>query len=169
MTQGSTAGQIYLVRHADAGDRSVFDQPDYVRPLTPKGEWQAAKIAEYLSPAAPRRIVSSRAVRCVSTVTPLARMLSIEVEELDVLFEGSDPKVAFSDLVNLYVAANGALVACSHGDVIPGIVELLVDHGVPHGEIIKIKKGAMVELTLAGIEVTQMRFVQRPRSNQEQP
>lgn len=169
MAEGSPLGEIVLVRHADAGDRNLFDGPDYLRPLTPKGEWQAVKIAEYLATLAPGRIVSSRATRCLSTVVPIARTWSLEIEEIDALFEGSDPRTAFRELRELHIETLGTLVACSHGDIIPGIVELLVDSGVPHAAIPKIKKGAIVELTLGGEQVTQMRFIESPRNHGEQP
>ena len=154
---------IVLVRHADAGDRNSFAGDDYLRSLTPKGEWQAQTIATWLSRYHPARVVSSRAKRCVLTVAPLASVAHLEVEELDELSEGSDPRAALKRLLELCSGLGGTLVACSHGDVIPGIVELLAERGVPHGDIPKIKKGAAVLLTVTSGEVVAMEFVDAPR------
>lgn len=154
---------LALVRHADAGDRSQFAAEDYLRPLTPQGEWQSQTIATWLSRHHPRRILSSRAKRCVGTVAPLAAVLHLEVEELEELFEGGDPKAALSCLLVITRDLEGTLVACSHGDVINGIVEALVDRGVPYGEIPKIRKGSAVLLSVQDIEVVAMDFVEAPR------
>ena len=151
-----------LVRHADAGDRSSYDRPDHLRPLSHKGELQAEKIAERLVGIAPSHIVSSHAIRCIATVEPLARRLALEIEELEALVEGSDPKSALSELLDRQSVHGGVLVACSHGDVIPGIVELLVDAGVVHDRVSKIKKGSTVELTLENDQVVNMKFLPPP-------
>lgn len=156
-------GRIILVRHADAGDRTVFDRPDYLRPLTKKGEQQAREIASMLATYSPRKIVSSRATRCRSTVEPIAQKLGRDIEEIDELFEGSDPRESWSELLDLVVGERGTVVACSHGDVIPGIVELLGDAGAAHSKFPKIKKGAMVVIELSGDLVTGMNFVSAPQ------
>ncbi len=160
----ASSDRIILVRHADAGDRGVYEQPDYLRPLTAKGEQQALAIAEILLAYDPRQIVSSRAKRCLSTVAPLAERLSLEIEEVDELFEGSDPRESWSELLDLVAEGNGTLVACSHGDVIPGIIELLSDGSAPHSKYPKIKKGSMV--VLSGVEQSppDMRFLPAPRA-----
>jgi len=160
----STFDRIILVRHADAGDRSVYEQPDFLRPLTEKGEKQALAIAEILRGYGPKRIVSSKATRCLSTVAPLAQQLSLEIEEVDELFEGSDPRESWSELLDLVAEGNGTLIACSHGDVIPGIIELLSDGSAPHSKYPKIKKGSMVVLSRVEQSVPEMLFLPAPRA-----
>ncbi|HUY06281.1 MAG TPA: phosphoglycerate mutase family protein [Acidimicrobiales bacterium] len=158
-----SSGRIILVRHADAGDRTVFERPDYLRPLTEKGIHQAREIAEILGTYDPSRIVSSKAVRCLATVAPLAERLALEIEQVDELFEGSDPRESWSELLDLVAERDGTLVACSHGDVIPGIIELLSDCSAPHSKFPKIKKGSMVVLDLGGAPDPEMHFVPAPR------
>lgn len=157
------ADRIILVRHADAGDRDTYDQPDYLRPLSARGEQQSREIAGVLLSYVPNQIVSSRATRCRATVAPLAEQLGIEVAAVDELFEGSDPREAWSELLDLVAEQGGTLVACSHGDVIPGIIELLGDQGAAHSKYPKIKKGSMVVLGLSGSSTPEMRFLPAPR------
>ena len=159
--------RIILVRHADAGDRNAYEAPDYLRPLTERGEQQALEIAEILGSYDPKQIVSSKATRCLSTVAPLAQHLALEIEEVDELFEGSDPREAWSELLDLVAERDGTLVACSHGDVIPGIIELLSDGTAPHSKYPKIKKGSMVVLSLKRAPIPEMLFIPAPRARHQ--
>lgn len=118
---------LYVVRHAHAGQRSEWIGDDRLRPLTERGETQSQGIATLLSSCAPRRLISSPARRCVQTIAPLAEELGIEVVEDDRLFEGA----AVGEIRSLLddVAAEDA-VLCSHGDVIPVLLDLLVEAGL---------------------------------------
>ncbi len=118
----------YLVRHAHAGDRSAWRGDDAQRPLSEKGRRQAAGIAALLTAPPPRRVLSSPSLRCVQTVEPLARALGVEVETDERLLEGADPR----DSLSLIEAAleRGPLAACTHGDVVPGVLDLLRSDGV---------------------------------------
>src|SRR5581483_3513532 len=82
------AGVILLVRHAVAVSRKSWPGDDNLRPLTRRGEQQAAGLVELLSPYPADRILSSPAVRCVATVTPLAEARSLKVETAGALREG---------------------------------------------------------------------------------
>ena len=65
-------GPIYLVRHAKAGHRERWTDDDEVRPLTKKGWRQAKALVELFDTQPFARLVSSRYVRCVQTLEPLA-------------------------------------------------------------------------------------------------
>lgn len=122
----ATTGLLFLIRHANAGDRALWNGPDHLRPLSNKGLRQAEALAEILAAHGVDRIVSSPFVRCMQTVEPLARALGVEVETLDGLAEGSG-----SHAVPLFEAAAGAnLAVCSHGDVIPACLDLLQRRGM---------------------------------------
>ena len=113
---------VYLVRHATAGDRTEWDGPDELRPLTNRGRRQADWLAEQLGGEPVKRIVSSPAVRCVETVQPLAARLGLVVETSPVLAEGAP----FDGVVGLLgEAAADHAVLCSHGDVIPDALDAL--------------------------------------------
>lgn len=118
---------LHVVRHAHAGQRSAWTGDDRLRPLSERGETQARGIASDLAPCAPATVLASPATRCVQTVTPLAEKLGLEVHPDDRLFEG-----AGRDEIAEVVAevADVDAVLCSHGDVIPILLGLLVDDGM---------------------------------------
>jgi 8-oxo-dGTP diphosphatase len=112
----------YLVRHAKAGHRGEWDGPDRLRPISDAGRRQADGLAELLAGCDVGRIVSSPYVRCVETVQPLADRLGLTVESHDALAEGADA----DDAVALVAAVAGVHgVLCSHGDVIPAVLDEL--------------------------------------------
>jgi hypothetical protein len=80
---------VYLVRHAVAASRRSWHDDDELRPLTAKGERQAIGLAELLHDEPIKRVLSSPALRCVQTVTPLAKKLGAPVEATDPLREGA--------------------------------------------------------------------------------
>ena len=123
---------LYLVRHAKAGSRHDFDGDDRERPLTTSGRKQAAALAERLSGASPTVIVSSPYRRCVETVEPLAVALGVHVQTDDHLAEfdhGASTHV-LAGLRGLLRRLPDRAVVCSHGDVIPALVESLADEGM---------------------------------------
>ena len=125
----SAAAVAYLVRHAHAGDRGDWRGDDSLRPLSERGRRQAEGIAALLA-APPRlhRVLSSPSLRCVQTVEPLARAHGLRVETDERLLEGADPREALALLEE--ELRSGAIAACSHGDVIPAVLDLLRGDGV---------------------------------------
>jgi len=114
---------VLLIRHAHAGSRKAWQDPDELRPLSVKGRRQGSALVELVKPWAPARILSSPTVRCVQTVEPLATALGLEIETVDELAEGADRKAV--DLVRSLAGRRVAL--CTHGDVIPNVLVALVD------------------------------------------
>ncbi|HEX7637695.1 MAG TPA: histidine phosphatase family protein [Burkholderiaceae bacterium] len=66
---------LILWRHADAGDNLGDPVADLERPLRPKGERQAQRVAAWLNQFLPdsARILSSPALRCTQTAAALGR------------------------------------------------------------------------------------------------
>ena len=126
------ARAIHLLRHADAGERADWSGPDFERPLSTFGASQAALIASELERRPVARLVSSPARRCVATLEPLAHRLERPVELAAYLAEGRDPEAVLAHLVEdaLGLAADEELAACSHGDIVPAVIEELVRCGV---------------------------------------
>jgi 8-oxo-dGTP diphosphatase len=124
--------RTYLVRHGKAGDRHRFHGEDRDRPLTANGLRQADQLAKDLGAgeAPPDRVLSSPAERCRQTVHPLATRAGHELEVVDWLDEGSDPLKALALITQL---DDEVVVACTHGDVIWGILEWLSQGGVDIG------------------------------------
>jgi len=136
---------LHLVRHADAGNRGAWVGDDFERPLDNHGQMQAEAIGAALVDRPVRRILSSPYVRCVHTVVPLGRALGLPVEASDTLAEGSYVEDAL-DLLGSLAAAEGDSVLCSHGDVIPGVLWVLGQHGLDIGDMGRCKKGSIWEL-----------------------
>jgi 8-oxo-dGTP diphosphatase len=119
---------LLVVRHADAGDRMAWRGDDRDRPLTARGEAQAAALVGLHAERPVTRVLTSPYRRCVQTVEPLASARGVEVEEVDALAEGAP-----FDLVDRLLGAaadGGGAVLCSHGDVIGAIVTALGHRGL---------------------------------------
>jgi phosphohistidine phosphatase len=73
--------QLCLLRHAHAGDRETWDEPDELRPLTEKGRRQSARLGTFLAAAgfAPDLIVASPLVRARQTAEIVADLLGLAV------------------------------------------------------------------------------------------
>ena len=75
------AVELYLVRHAHAGDPSRWTGDDARRPLSAKGRLQADRLARHLAAAQIDAdvILSSPRVRARETGDPIARALGMQV------------------------------------------------------------------------------------------
>jgi phosphohistidine phosphatase SixA len=122
--------RIHLVRHAHAGQRRS-DLHDKYRPLTPEGQVRAEALVDLFADQPVDRLLVSPATRCGQTLGPLSAARGIEVEEREPLWEGSlitDALAALED--GGRTSGVDSIVACTHGDIIPGIIDLLGDRGV---------------------------------------
>lgn len=132
---------IYLVRHAKAGDRSQWDGPDDLRPLSKAGRRQAEALIQQLADAPVERVATSPHVRCRQTVEPLAERRRLAVDLADELAEGAFVDDTFRLIAKL---ADAHSVLCTHGDVLGNVLEHLEHHGVPlGGDPVKFEKGSM--------------------------
>ena len=134
------AGIAYLIRHAKAGDRDAWEQPDALRPLSRPGERQAEAIADQFGDEPIARVLSSPAVRCIQTVRPLADRLGVALEEEELLREGGGPSGAH--LLARSADDDSAVALCSHGDVIWELLRDLEEAGVPLSRGMPAKKGS---------------------------
>jgi phosphohistidine phosphatase SixA len=139
---------VLFVRHAVAVARRSWDGDDVDRPLDQRGGGQAARLPGALGQFRVVRVLSSPAVRCVATVEPLARARGVEVEAADALFEGNGGtalQLVRSLLEPSSEAAGGdrpAVVLCSHGDVIPEVLDVLAREGADLGAEQRCQKGS---------------------------
>ena len=160
---------VHLVRHGDAVSRRVWDGPELLRPLTGAGEDQARALAARLCPrpggaSPPVRVVSSPASRCLGTVRPTAVAAGLTLDELDELGEGSDPLAALGVLVALADAlgAGQTIVACTHGDVVYGILDALAGSDVALDGPRTVPKASTWDLEVVHAAVRAARFVAPP-------
>lgn len=123
----SQTGTLYLLRHATAGERAKWQGHDENRSLTKKGWRQSEAIAASLAEAGIERILSSPYERCVQTVKPLAKMIGAPIETTPLLAEEPDLDATYA-LVDGVVGANA--VICSHGDVIPALINRMMWAGL---------------------------------------
>ena len=137
---------VFLVRHAKAGDRDAWVEDDDLRPLTRKGRMQAEGLVAMFRDHPVDHVVSSPSVRCVQTVRPLAIDRSVPIEEHTALVEGAGTEGALA----LVRSRGGAVVMCSHGDVIPAVVLALAELGVEMTDPPMWKKGSTWKLERDG-------------------
>jgi 8-oxo-dGTP diphosphatase len=150
---------VFLVRHAKAGDRSTWEGDDRQRPLTRRGHRQAEHLGDYLEPEQFEQIVTSPYVRCIETVVPLASLRSMSIEVTDALGEGASLDDAFS-LVRKH-AYKGA-VLCTHGDIVPMIIGHLKARQVEITGVIEWAKGSIWVLECEAGDVVRARYVPPP-------
>ncbi len=117
---------IYLVRHAKAGERRVWDGDDVDRPLSKTGWKQSEAIGRRLAKKGVSALYSSPYVRCMQTLEPLGKRVGLEVQPERRLFE-HEPFEPVLDLLN---EVDDGAVLCSHGDIIPAVINALVRRGM---------------------------------------
>lgn len=117
---------IYVVRHAKAGERRAWNGDDFERPLSKAGWQQAESIGKRLARHGATGAVSSPYVRCIQTLEPLAARLGIGVKPDDRLIED----VGFEGALELISDVDDGAVLCSHGDIIPAVIQALVRRGM---------------------------------------
>ncbi|MEX1207952.1 MAG: phosphoglycerate mutase family protein [Acidimicrobiia bacterium] len=137
---------IFVVRHAHAGSSANWKGPGDERPLSERGHLQAKRIGEALFADGATTVFSSPYLRCVQTVSPLAAMLDIEVDELPELAEGAGG----SGAARLVLDAVEGTVICSHGDVLHALGGLFAAGGAPLGPWMPFEKGAILRLERDG-------------------
>jgi 8-oxo-dGTP diphosphatase len=130
---------LFLVRHAKAGKRSQWDDDDSLRPLVAEGVRQSEVIAEAIAPLHPTALFSSPFLRCVQTLEPLGKAVGLPVVAHELLAEG----VNFIGTVDwMHTLADGA-VMCSHGDVIPEVIDALERRGMEVSGFRESRKGSV--------------------------
>lgn len=153
---------IHLVRHASAGHRNAFDDgDDLVRPLDERGHEQAAALAAFLADAPIRAVWSSMATRCVQTVDPLAAAHGLIVEQRRELTEGAR-SVLLLELMRDEVLAAGDIVMCSHGDLIPEVLNRLLRDGMSVIGGRGCEKGSVWSLEARGRDIVSGSYTAAP-------
>jgi broad specificity phosphatase PhoE len=152
---------LFVVRHADAGDRGAWPADDRGRPLTSRGHAQAEALARRHATPGIGQVLSSPYRRCVQTVQPLAARLELPVEEDDALAEGA----AFDRIDGLLSRLSGPddAVLCSHGDVIGSILGALRHRGVDLGPELTWRKASTWVID-AWPDASTARLIPRPET-----
>ena len=130
---------LILVRHGKAMPPEDWDGPDHTRPLMHRGLTQASLIAGGIQAYGPELIVTSTAARCKATIEPLAVISGLRVKESEGIsqdaYESKGTKAY--RVVEKRVTKRQAAVLCSHGPVLPQLVEAAarIGNGVTQGAL----------------------------------
>jgi len=139
---GKARFEIYLLRHADAGDPAAWRGPDAERPLSSKGTRQAERLGKFLAGIGfrPDRIMSSPKVRARQTADIVASALRASVTLDDRLAEGFD----MADLGAVIAESESSrTVLVGHDPDFSGLLmELIGSKAVP------MPKGALARVDL---------------------
>ncbi len=118
---------IIVVRHGKAVPPENWDGPDSTRPLLHRGLGQATTIGPAIAAFQPSKLVSSTAARCRATLEPLSALTGLPVSVTPDIsqdaYEHGTGKV--SKIVRRRIGKKATVVLCSHGPVLPDIVEAI--------------------------------------------
>ncbi len=121
------AERLLLTRHAIAGVRGGFGPEDLARPLSEAGRRQADALADQLGCFDIDVILSSRAVRCLETVAPLAEARGLIPEVAGGLWEEAPPG-ELNAVIDDRPA--GTSLFCSHRPIVGAVLRrFLGDRG----------------------------------------
>ena len=144
---------IYLVRHAKAGERRVWEGDDEERPLSKDGWKQSEAIAKRLAAKGATSLHPSPYVRCMQTLEPLAKRLGVAVEADRRRFEGGP----FEPVLDMLGEVETGAGLCSHGDIIPEVIQALARRGMEVQTKADWRKGSIWVLKRKGDRITKGR------------
>ena len=131
---------LVVLRHAKALPRSSWQGPDHARGLAPEGEEQASALVPLLQAYGIRRVLSSDAVRCTTSVQPYADAAGLRVEVDHRLSEQGCESAAVSRRMRRLLEKDGPLLVCSHRPVLPEMFRALGvrDPALHPGELLAV-------------------------------
>ena len=150
---------ILIIRHASAGARgSMGPDADMDRPLDALGLEQSQVLADQLCSRDISQLLTSPARRCQQTLEPLADKTGLEIEDHPALLEGQSALSA--EMLVRDLARDGTTAAlCSHGDIIPDLIQVLARQGMTIVGPRSWAKGSTWELRTKGSDIVQAEFL----------
>ena len=147
VTSGAPASaepvELYLLRHADAGDPMTWAGDDAERPLSEKGRRQAKRLGSLLAgiKLRPDVILTSPKLRAADTAKIVGKAVSVKPKKDDRLGDS----IALGDLASLIAANQGArrVVLVGHDPDFSTLASSLT------GAAIELKKGAIARIDLS--------------------
>lgn len=143
------ARTLIVLRHAKAHPRNGYEGDDLERTLDASGLSQANELVGVLAAYGVRHVVSSPAVRCVSTVEPYAQSISTFLEIDDRMFEEAKPSLVRRSLATL-LERKKPTVVCTHRPNMPTIFDdlgqKLLDLNPGEAVVIHHRKGVICAL-----------------------
>jgi phosphohistidine phosphatase len=134
--------ELYLLRHADAGDPMAWTSDDALRPLSAKGEKQADRLGRFLAGTAfrPDAILTSPRIRAARTAEIVGALLGRAATVDDRLAGGLDVRAAEAILHDAGDPVRPVLVGHD-----PDFSELLDELT---GSSVVMKKGALARIDI---------------------
>jgi len=138
-----TEFELYLLRHAHAGDSAKWTGPDSERPLSPKGKRQAERLGTFLAERgfAPDAIVTSPLLRARQTADLVADAIGIAVAVDDRLGGPLD----VDDINDIVERAGGTSIVLVGHD--PSFSDLAAE--LTGTEYLPMKKGALARIDMS--------------------
>ncbi len=120
---------IIALRHGKAVPPGSWDGPDATRPLLHRGAAEARSIAPAIAAWAPQKLISSTATRCMNTIEPTAALTALPIKQTAAISQDAyeDGTASVKKLVRKRIAKQKAVVLCSHGPVLPEIIDAVAD------------------------------------------
>lgn len=120
---------IIIARHGKALAPESWDGPDATRPLMHRGVQQVEAITTAIAAYGPERIISSTAVRCRETVTPLSALTGVPIREIDGISQDAYGTSASTveKVIKKRLQRAKTVVLCSHGPVIPELIRAIAN------------------------------------------
>ncbi|GAB3125054.1 NUDIX hydrolase [Glaciibacter psychrotolerans] len=143
---------LIALRHGKAVPPGKWDGPDDSRPLSERGVLQAASAVDTLTAWRPRRIISSTATRCVTTVAPLSASTGIPIKRTELISQDAltAGTADVRQVIGKRVRSRKTAVLCSHGPVLPDILrEMALATGTALGSYLS----AAADLETGGFSV----------------
>lgn len=114
---------VILLRHAKAVPAHAWTGEDETRPLTARGQAQAAQIVPILQAYSPEALVTSTAVRCRATLAPFADAATITPVGERTFSQSAAPLDGeVREAVAEALLPGVGTVICSHSPVMPDLV-----------------------------------------------
>lgn len=141
----SSTTELYLLRHAHAGDPEGWTGDDAARPLSSKGEAQADRLGTFLATVGfrPDAILSSPKIRARQTAEIVGRHLGVAVRLEERLAGAFDASAVDAILADLGRPARPVLVGHD-----PDFSDLLA--WLARADGLTMKKGAFVRVDVTG-------------------
>ena len=116
-----------LVRHARAVRRKAWEGDDLERPITASGVERAHQLVPLFGAFGIKRIASSPATRCMSTIEPYAQASGVAIKTYKALTEPShaDKPLATAEVFVKLLSKSSSRVVCVHRPTLPTIVEMV--------------------------------------------
>jgi 8-oxo-dGTP diphosphatase len=147
---------LIVLRHAKATPRSEWSKGEKTRPLLPKGQLQANRLALQLASYGPKKLITSPWKRCKDTVLPYARATNRHLLERSQLSEYSaekNPKKAKRLIEDIFEGTDSTLI-CTHRPALPKVLDAIsqfarVDLKPAIAEAATLDPGAFIVLRMS--------------------